>query len=97
VVERANGTGRALEGPLGYVPTYDDIDWRGLAFTREQFHALMAVDKALWMQEILGHEALFIKLFDRLPKELQCVRDLLLSGLWRSPDHWALPDYAQNN
>ncbi|MFZ1885144.1 MAG: phosphoenolpyruvate carboxykinase (GTP) [Rhodoplanes sp.] len=97
VVERANGTARALEGPLGYVPTYDDIDWRGLDFSREQFHALMSVDKAEWMKEILGHEELFIKLYDRLPKELLFVRELLLSGLWRSPDHWALPDYANNN
>ncbi|MEZ5891069.1 MAG: phosphoenolpyruvate carboxykinase (GTP) [Xanthobacteraceae bacterium] len=97
VVERANGTARALEGPLGYVPTYDDIDWRGLSFSREQFQTLMAVDKADWMKEILGHEEFFIKLFDRLPKELLCVRDLLLSGLWRSPDHWALPEYAANN
>ncbi|MBL8585128.1 MAG: phosphoenolpyruvate carboxykinase (GTP) [Bradyrhizobiaceae bacterium] len=97
IVERANGTARALEGPLGYVPTYDDLDWRGLDFTREQFHALMAVDKADWMKEMLGHEEFFIKLFDRLPKELLCVRDLLLSSLWRSPDHWELPDYAVNN
>jgi phosphoenolpyruvate carboxykinase (GTP) len=97
VVERANGTARALEGPLGYVPTYDDIDWRGLNFSREQFNELMSIDKAAWMKEILGHEEFFIKLFDRLPKELLCVKDLLLSGLWRSPDHWDLPDYAHNN
>ena len=97
VVERANGTARGLEGPLGYMPTYDDIDWRGLNFSREQFNELMSVDKADWMKEILGHEEFFIKLFDRLPKELLCVKDLLLSGLWRSPDRWDLPDYAHNN
>ena len=97
IVERANGTARALEGPLGYMPTYDDLDWRGLNFSREQFHELMAVDKAEWMQEVLDHDELFIKLYDRLPKELICVRELLLSGLWRSPDQWDLPDYAQNS
>ena len=96
IVERARGQARAVEGPLGYVPTYDDLDWRGLKFTREQFHQLMSVDRADWEKEILGHEELFIKLFDRLPRELVAIRDLLLSGLWRSPQHWELPDYAQN-
>ena len=61
------------------MPTYDDIDWRGLNFSREQFNELMSVDKAEWMKEMLGHDELFIKLFDRLPKELLCVRDLLLA------------------
>ncbi|NJL07026.1 MAG: phosphoenolpyruvate carboxykinase (GTP) [Methylacidiphilales bacterium] len=96
IVERATGTARAIEGPLGYVPTYDDIDWRGLSFSREQFHQLMSVDRDVWQKEVLGHEELFIKLFDRLPKEFIAMRQLLLSNLWRSPNHWELPDYAQN-
>jgi phosphoenolpyruvate carboxykinase (GTP) len=96
IVERCNGTARAIEGPLGYVPTYDDIDWRGLSFSREQFHQLMSVDRDVWQKEVLGHEELFIKLFDRLPKEFIAMRQLLLSNLWRSPNHWELPDYAQN-
>ena len=79
------------------MPTYDDLDWRGLDFSREQFHALMDVDRAEWMEELHQHDALFIKLYDKLPKELPSVRDLLLSGLWRSPDKWELPDYAQNS
>ena len=97
IVERSNGTARALEGPLGYVPTYDDLDWRGLKFSREQFNQLMAVDRSEWMDEILGHDELFMKLYDKLPKEILSVRDLLLSGLWRSPGKWELPDYADNN
>ncbi|NJL08189.1 MAG: phosphoenolpyruvate carboxykinase (GTP) [Methylacidiphilales bacterium] len=96
IVERSCGTARAIEGPLGYVPTYDDIDWRGLSFSRDQFHHLMSVDRDVWQQEVLGHEELFIKLYDRLPNEFIAMRELLLSNLWRSPNHWELPDYAQN-
>jgi phosphoenolpyruvate carboxykinase (GTP) len=70
------------------MPRYEDIDWRDLAFTNEQFRDLMAVDRLEWQQEILSHEELFIKLYDRLPKELIFIRELILSSLWRSPEHW---------
>ena len=29
IVERANGQAHAVEGPLGWTPTYKDLDWRG--------------------------------------------------------------------
>lgn len=97
IVERANGAAHGTESPLGYMPTYDDLDWRGLDFSREQFNALMAIDRDDWERELLMHEELFLKLYDRLPKEMIAVRELLLSTLWRSPQHWELPDYAHNN
>jgi phosphoenolpyruvate carboxykinase (GTP) len=97
IVERSNGSARAVEGPLGYSPTYEDLDWRGIDFTRDQFEEVMSVDRAEWMKEILSHEELFIKLFDRLPKELLAVRDLILSGLYRSPSRWQPPDYGTIN
>jgi phosphoenolpyruvate carboxykinase (GTP) len=97
IVERANGQARAIESPIGYMPTYDDLDWRGLDFSRDQFHELMNVERADWEREIVSHEELFVKLYDRLPKEFLAIRELLLSNFWRSPDHWELPDYAQNN
>jgi phosphoenolpyruvate carboxykinase (GTP) len=31
-----------------------------------------------------------MKLYDRLPKELVFIRELILSSLWRSPEHWGL-------
>ena len=73
------------------MPRYEDIDWRGMEdFSREQFNHLMAVDRDQWKQEILSHEELFIKLYDRLPKEMIFIRELLLSALWRSPQRWEL-------
>jgi hypothetical protein len=32
IVDRANGHGRAKETPIGWVPHYKDIDWKGLDF-----------------------------------------------------------------
>lgn len=89
VVERARGRAVSVESPIGWMPRFDDLDWRGMEdFTREQFHALMSVDRDAWQQELLDHEALFMKLYDRLPKELLFIRELILSSLWRSPEHW---------
>jgi len=91
IVERARGRAVSIESPLGWMPRYDDLDWRGMEdFTPEQFKALMTVDRDVWQQEILSHEELFIKLYDRLPKELLFIRELILSSLWRSPEHWGM-------
>ncbi|MBV9865424.1 MAG: phosphoenolpyruvate carboxykinase (GTP) [Abitibacteriaceae bacterium] len=91
IVQRANGQAVGIEGPIGWMPRYRDLDWRGLEdFSRERFHELMSVDRNEWNAEILSHEELFIKLYDRLPKELLSVRDLILSSLWRSPEHWEI-------
>jgi phosphoenolpyruvate carboxykinase (GTP) len=89
IVERAHGRAVSIESPIGWMPRYEDLDWRGLTdFTREQFNELMSVDRNAWRQELLSHEELFVKLYDRLPKEMLFIRELILSSLWRSPEHW---------
>ena len=89
IVERCKGNASSVECPIGWRPRYSDMDWTGLGtdkFTKEQFNDLMIVDKELWKQELLGHEELFEKLYDRIPKEFLYMRELLLSALWRSPE-----------
>ncbi|QDU86982.1 Phosphoenolpyruvate carboxykinase [GTP] [Pirellulimonas nuda] len=88
IVGRSSGKAASIESPLGWVPRYDDIDWRGIDFTEAQFDELMSIDRETWMQEIAGHDELFFKLYDRLPKELTFIRELLLSGMWRGSERW---------
>ena len=88
VVERSRGRAASTESPLGWMPQYDDIDWRGLDFSRDQFDSLMSVERDEWLAEIASNDELFFRLYDRLPKELTNIRELLLSGLWRSPQYW---------
>ncbi len=90
IVDRVRGRAGATESPLGWMPRYEDLEWNGLEFDRKKFNALMAVDTNVWKQEILSHEELFEKLYDRLPREFANMRQLLLSGLWRSPEQWQL-------
>jgi phosphoenolpyruvate carboxykinase (GTP) len=50
----------------------------------------MTVGRDAAMDEARQHEEEFDKVFDRLPKEFVFERELLLSRLWRSPEHWEL-------
>ncbi len=86
IVERSRGEAASVETPLGWMPKYEDLDWRGLDFSREQFEAVMKLDRDMWIKEISMHDELFFKLYDRLPKEMTFIRELLVSSLWRSSD-----------
>jgi phosphoenolpyruvate carboxykinase (GTP) len=85
IVERVTGKATAVESPLGWVPRYEDLDWRGLKFSKEQFDQVMQANREEWVQEIASHDDLFFKLYDRLPRELPAIRDLMLAALWRTP------------
>ncbi len=90
IVERVNGQALGVESPLGWVPRFEDLHWDGLDFDREKFSDLMAIDRELWKAELLLHEELFIKLYDRLPRDLVAIRELLTSSLTRSLLRWEL-------
>jgi phosphoenolpyruvate carboxykinase (GTP) len=81
IVDRARGRAIGKETPIGLVPRYEDIEWRGLDFSREAFEQLQRVDRPLWRAEVLGHEELFIELHDRLPPETIYERELLICRL----------------
>jgi phosphoenolpyruvate carboxykinase (GTP) len=88
MIERVQGKVNSVESPLGWMPRYEDLDWRGLDMSRDRFAELMTVDREKWKAEILSHEALFSKLFDRLPNEIMFLKQLTLLGLWRSVERW---------
>ena len=80
IIERTNGNTRAFETPIGWMPHYEDIDWRGIDFTEEQWDELMAIDRDKLKMQTLQHEELFLQLFDRLPKEMIFLRELLIGS-----------------
>jgi phosphoenolpyruvate carboxykinase (GTP) len=90
IVNRSKGLSLGVESPIGWMPRYKDMDWTGLEFSKDEFARIMEVDRELWMKELLGHEELFNSVYDKLPKEFFFMRELLLSSLWRSPEHWGL-------
>ncbi len=91
IVGRVRGRASGIESPIGWMPRYEDLRWEGIDFPKETFNKLMSVDRELWKGELLGHRELFEKLYDRLPQEFMWIpRELVLSALWRSDEHWRL-------
>jgi phosphoenolpyruvate carboxykinase (GTP) len=90
IVDRVQGRGYAVESPLGWMPRYEDLEWKGLDFPAESFYQLMSVGRDAGALEARSHEELFDRFLDRLPKEFVLERELLRSRLWRSPDRWEL-------
>jgi phosphoenolpyruvate carboxykinase (GTP) len=90
IVQKIKGKSNAVESPIGWMPHYEDIDWTGSDFTKQQFDQIMLIDREQWKHELLSHAELFERMYDRLPKEFIFMRELLLSSLWRSPAKWQL-------
>ena len=81
IVDRVHGRVLGREAPIGWMPRYADIEWKGLNFSKEAFDQLQHFDSAAWKQEVIGHEELFIELHDYLPPELVYERELLICRL----------------
>jgi phosphoenolpyruvate carboxykinase (GTP) len=78
---RIEGKAKGAEHLFGVSPRYEDLDWNGLAFTREQFDSVIGIDRAAWQQELAMHDELFKQLAWHLPKPLTDVRARIASQL----------------
>ena len=76
---------RGVESPIGWTPRYEDLTWEGIDnFSEADFRSAMSIDRDDWEAELLNHEELFIRLYDRIPKEMLAIKDLTLSAMWRT-------------
>jgi phosphoenolpyruvate carboxykinase (GTP) len=81
IVDRARGRAVGRETPIGWMPRYEDVEWKGLDFSREKFDQVQAFDRGEWHREVIEHEELFIELHDHLPPEMIYERELLICRL----------------
>jgi phosphoenolpyruvate carboxykinase (GTP) len=77
IVERCTGQAKAVETPLGYAPSYDDVDWNGLPFDPGRFGRAMSVDREQWQRELASHDRLFGRLGSKQPAQLAAERSRL--------------------
>jgi phosphoenolpyruvate carboxykinase (GTP) len=72
IVGRCHGLAKGVDTPLGIIPAFEDLNWRGLEkFTREQYQEIVRVDGDAWKGEVASHDELLGKLGARLPRELE--------------------------
>jgi phosphoenolpyruvate carboxykinase (GTP) len=81
MVERIEGHGDGAEHLLGVTPRYEDLNWTGLDFPREQYKRITAINAEDWRRELALHGELFDKLRAGLPKALEQVRNRLEQSL----------------
>jgi phosphoenolpyruvate carboxykinase (GTP) len=98
IFNRMRGRAGATESPLGWMPKYEEVDWTGMDnFGPETFRDLMSVPREAWKSEVLSHQELFERLYDRIPKEFYLMRELVLSSLWRSAEEWKLAHETEDD
>jgi len=88
IVERCRSKASAIESPLGLMPRYQDITWKGLEYPEDAFLRLMEIRRSEVLaeaQEIQGH---FAKFGDRLPAELESQRRSLEERSAGGPAVW---------
>ncbi len=81
IVDRTKGRALARETPIGWMPRYEDMEWKGMDLSKDKFEELQEFDREAWRKEVIEHEELFIGLHDHLPKEMVYERELLICRL----------------
>ena len=71
ILERVEGRGKAVETPIGFVPTADALTLDGLDISREAMEELLRVNPVDWVAETEETGVFFEKFGDRLPGELR--------------------------
>ena len=70
MIERIEGTAKGQDHTTGVSPSYEDITWKGLDFSAQQFNSVIGTDKAALMKELELHTELFTQLAHHLPAAL---------------------------
>jgi phosphoenolpyruvate carboxykinase (GTP) len=75
IFERCQGRSGGVQTPLGSMPRFEDLDWKGLEkLSPVQFEELSKIDNKAWKEELSSHDELFGKLGARLPTVLEARR-----------------------
>ena len=71
ILDRCEGTGEAVQTPIGYLPAKGAIDVSGLDVSPAAMEALTSINPQEWLAEIKEIEEYFDKFGERLPSEFR--------------------------
>ena len=83
ILERVRGGGKAVETPIGWIPTPDGIERDGLDLPTGTLEELLQIDRADWENEIASQRKFFAQFGSRLPREIQAEHEALEQRLHR--------------
>jgi phosphoenolpyruvate carboxykinase (GTP) len=81
IIERCENRIDAVELPIGYLPTPDDIDLQGLDVSKDTLSQLLAVDPKQWRAEMDSIGEYLAEFGDRVPPELHAEHQKVLRAL----------------
>ena len=84
ILERVEGTGKAAETPIGFVPTADALTLDGLDISPGAVAELLRVDAGDWLRECDETKAFLGQFGERLPVELMQEHGRLVQRLAKS-------------
>jgi phosphoenolpyruvate carboxykinase (GTP) len=70
MIERVKGQGRAVETPIGLIPTPDALNLDGLGLSRSDVDALLRVERDEWAAEVPEIRQFFDRFGTHLPQDL---------------------------
>ena len=74
---RIEGKSAYQESLIGYFPSYEDLNWEGLSFSKEQYSNLFSLQKNHWLLEMHARRDFLVALGERVPRALWEVQERL--------------------
>ena len=74
MIDRIEGKVQGERHAFGISPAYEELNWQGLSFSKEQFEQVIGIDVAAWEKELQLHQELFQQLAYHLPQELTATK-----------------------
>lgn len=70
-MERLEGSGEAIETPIGFTPTPEALDLSGLEVSDQDIEDALKVDPAEWAEELTGIDEWFAEFGESLPETIR--------------------------
>jgi phosphoenolpyruvate carboxykinase (GTP) len=83
ILERVRGGGKAVETPIGLVPTPDGLEREGLDLPARVVAELLHIDRSDWENEVASQRKFFEQFGSRLPLQIQEEHEALARRLSR--------------
>ncbi len=90
IVDRVRGKAGAVESPFGLMPTYEDITWAGLDFSKDKYLNIMNISRDGALAEAAEIKTYFSTFGNHLPPELEAQRKALEERAGKAPQVWSM-------